>query len=83
MVHIVESNLGCVVDCIVWRVAVDGSEVDDKLCRNVTGVVFRHPNLNLCCGTVLCGVLRWMEVRLMISCVETQQVLCYAIQLRM
>ena len=28
-----------------------------------------------------CGVLRWREVNLEVSCVETQQVLCFAIQL--
>jgi hypothetical protein len=43
-------GLVCVLlwGCSVWCVAVDGSEVDDKLCQDVTGVVFRHLNLNLC-----------------------------------
>jgi hypothetical protein len=44
-------------NCTVWRVAVDGSEVDDKLCRNATGVVLRHPTSNVSCVDLRIAVL--------------------------
>ena len=56
MVHIVDrSEICCGV--VLWRVALEGSELGGELCRNATGVVFRHPTLNVSCVDLRIAVL--------------------------
>ena len=43
--------------CTVWRVALEGSELGGELCRDATGVVFRHPTVNVSCVDLRIAVL--------------------------